>query len=96
MYFILDVSLSFLLTPLREGRHTQPSLEIDLSIISTHAPAGGATNRAKIAVDNGHISTHAPAGGATRAARAWSLPRCISTHAPAGGATVPERQARRP
>ena len=33
--------------------------------ISTHAPAGGATNCTAAPVLHGRISTHAPAGGAT-------------------------------
>ena len=36
---------SFLLTPLREGRHTPDTGDYYISIISTHAPAGGATKR---------------------------------------------------
>ena len=35
----------FLLTPLREGRQLTPSLFHALKLISTHAPAGGATYR---------------------------------------------------
>ena len=34
---------SFLLTPLREGRRTRMDTGFSISIISTHAPAGGAT-----------------------------------------------------
>ena len=34
-------------------------------IISTHAPAGGATAKPGYGVQGHHISTHAPAGGAT-------------------------------
>ena len=34
--------------------------------ISTHAPAGGATDGGSVHRRNRHISTHAPAGGATR------------------------------
>ena len=57
--------LLFLLTPLREGRHRVPcSLLVKLTI-STHAPAGGATNRPPFAFLGLSISTHAPAGGAT-------------------------------
>ena len=57
-------------------------------VISTHAPAGGATlplpQRRRLCC----ISTHAPAGGATFAAMtACTVLVCISTHAPAGGAT---------
>ena len=45
-------------------------------IISTHAPAGGATCRVVLQLIYGIISTHAPAGGATcasRSARAISV-----------------------
>ena len=55
--------------------------------ISTHAPAGGATNDGLREVQGGLISTHAPAGGATNDHRCCKSRRCISTHAPAGGAT---------
>ena len=36
----------FLLTPLREGRHGIALALLDLRVISTHAPAGGATYNA--------------------------------------------------
>ena len=39
----LSVSCSFLLTPLREGRHQEALNQCFRFIISTHAPAGGAT-----------------------------------------------------
>ena len=56
----------FLLTPLREGRRDEAIRVDTLAIISTHAPAGGATiwRDAMYAVKQ--ISTHAPAGGATK------------------------------
>ena len=56
----------FLLTPLREGRPCAASLARIVGFISTHAPAGGATETT-IAYLTGEtdISTHAPAGGAT-------------------------------
>ena len=38
----------FLLTPLREGRHAVIDIALDGDIISTHAPAGGATVAASI------------------------------------------------
>ena len=87
----------FLLTPLREGRRWMLDGTIDIPNISTHAPAGGATETT-IAYLTGEtdISTHAPAGGATSAG---SPPRgrvhAISTHAPAGGATRPVARLRR-
>ena len=57
----------FLLTPLREGRPCAASLARIVGFISTHAPAGGATETT-IAYLTGEtdISTHAPAGGATQ------------------------------
>ena len=58
-------------------------------LISTHAPAGGATEffDADFQICC-HISTHAPAGGATLRAVLKSVTKyTISTHAPAGGAT---------
>ena len=59
---------TFLLTPLREGRravHPYPRRQI---LISTHAPAGGATVRFYRSRRARMISTHAPAGGATNPA----------------------------
>ena len=58
-------------------------------IISTHAPAGGATIYARYSSAGQNISTHAPAGGATSSARILMRLPPISTHAPAGGATLP-------
>ena len=78
----------FLLTPLREGRRKPVTLDAENGIISTHAPAGGATcQRVGSHAGNDIISTHAPAGGATLSTdniKVWLQP--ISTHAPAGGA----------
>ena len=55
----------FLLTPLREGRLLQRDCGRTRSPISTHAPAGGATNKIVLMGRLTRISTHAPAGGAT-------------------------------
>ena len=55
--------------------------------ISTHAPAGGATELFHVAVPAECISTHAPAGGATGGGIIALHVEAISTHAPAGGAT---------
>ena len=56
----------FLLTPLREGRHKGCRYRPDAESISTHAPAGGATEGGGKITDHAVlISTHAPAGGAT-------------------------------
>ena len=56
----------FLLTPLREGRRNAEHIVADLRLISTHAPAGGATYPDYGMADETFISTHAPAGGATQ------------------------------
>ena len=57
-------------------------------MISTHAPAGGATIATEDEQSAYFISTHAPAGGATRFCIAdRQQVSDISTHAPAGGAT---------
>ena len=55
----------FLLTPLREGRRGEPNHYRIFDVISTHAPAGGATADGALASASQIISTHAPAGGAT-------------------------------
>ena len=57
-------------------------------LISTHAPAGGATWFDSQKEARRYISTHAPAGGATKALLETVFGFIISTHAPAGGATV--------
>ena len=58
------------------------------AFISTHAPAGGATDVERVVLSFGRvISTHAPAGGATIPSRVFVSSMGISTHAPAGGAT---------
>ena len=59
-------------------------------IISTHAPARGATSVRDIHMCPCGISTHAPARGATGAADVELMFYDISTHAPARGATKPE------
>ena len=61
----LEVSIVFLLTPLREGRPAEIVAESVYFGISTHAPAGGATWAAMAVAVTYFISTHAPAGGAT-------------------------------
>ena len=58
-------------------------------MISTHAPARGATqNRFFYFKELTQISTHAPARGATVIGDDGSYIRLISTHAPARGATI--------
>ena len=61
----VHVSL-FLLTPLREGRLCAKVKRDHDGIISTHAPAGGATIVMEMLMNGATISTHAPAGGATK------------------------------
>ena len=57
---------AFLLTPLREGRQRHFDLLNIVDLISTHAPAGGATSAFEFHANlHRAISTHAPAGGAT-------------------------------
>ena len=73
------------------GRGDADAMDTDSAVllISTHAPAGGATLGCGLLPLGRKISTHAPAGGATCLAAGCVLrfPQ-ISTHAPAGGATV--------
>ena len=83
---ILDLR-RFLLTPLREGRLINLRDLAVHHVISTHAPAGGATVVAAVAAVRIRISTHAPAGGATARRGRCRRKGQISTHAPAGGAT---------
>ena len=84
----MDSAVQFLLTPLREGRRAAEIPAAARTLISTHAPAGGATCSATVAVAIVlPISTHAPAGGATSSWIICAYRRPISTHAPAGGAT---------
>ena len=67
------IVLPFLLTPLREGRHSFPVSRYSPFAISTHAPAGGATGELANAYKYLRISTHAPAGGATVEKEKWTL-----------------------
>ena len=78
----------FLLTPLREGRRTAPSLCSSPPLYFYSRPCGRGDVLHHRKQDLGSISTHAPAGGATRQCRLRHLGRTISTHAPAGGATA--------
>ena len=64
-------------------------------LISTHAPAGGATSYFQGVTASRLISTHAPAGGATKDQFGMDASLSISTHAPAGGATYEHKQHRR-
>ena len=81
-----EMAKKFLLTPLREGRPTvMDFVAANVSHISTHAPAGGATD----AGDGASywsigISTHAPAGGATPAHMGRSARGCHFYSRPCG------------
>ena len=66
--------LKFLLTPLREGRLVTTKSAHSSLMISTHAPAGGATPLLPDVLADVCISTHAPAGGATSWGRSSGLP----------------------
>ncbi len=74
-------------TPPRGGRHGCKKFVIKDFLISTHAPAWGATHPAKTTVPAQVISTHAPAWGATNDDSKHLRFNYISTHAPAWGAT---------
>ena len=60
-----------------------------VDVISTHAPAWGATKAVLLSFIGDYISTHAPAWGATeKQHKNGERSNDISTHAPAWGATV--------
>ena len=74
--------------PCGRGDGRGPWAGIQPRNISTHAPAGGATDAGRAAAGAPDlISTHAPAGGATALFLNRADDGIISTHAPAGGAT---------
>ena len=58
-------SRNFYSRPCGRGDLEQEGVTMEMKIISTHAPAGGATDSGVTAQLVGNISTHAPAGGAT-------------------------------
>ena len=77
----------FLLTPLREGRrHTPPDIDNNVSI-STHAPAGGATQLPLRFLTSSYYFYSRPCGRGDQKPEVRTIRRYISTHAPAGGAT---------
>ena len=84
----LHVIHLFLLTPLREGRHFAKSLNVNWILISTHAPAGGATYAPDIVLSINELFLLTPLreGRRARDTEVYIKLR-ISTHAPAGGAT---------
>jgi len=57
------------------------------SIVSIHAPAGGATDNTTGFTGRSEVSIHAPAGGATSLRSVKNGRSMVSIHAPAGGAT---------
>ena len=59
----------------------------NVSQVSTHAPARGATVEPQALPPTGRVSTHAPARGATAILTFGSFKTKVSTHAPARGAT---------
>ena len=80
----------FLLTPLREGRHTAAAPVNPTSCISTHAPAGGATRGTSCPCLSLCNFYSRPCGrGDLRDFPVFHVGIAISTHAPAGGATKP-------
>ena len=85
----VGIASGFLLTPLREGRHTLDCPGIASGDISTHAPTRGATRgNSCLPAMREKISTHAPTRGATFILAKNFLPTIeISTHAPTRGAT---------
>ena len=60
-------------------------------IVSIHAPARGATPRARASCAGAWVSIHAPARGATRRKRYATGAVSVSIHAPARGATFKKR-----
>ena len=79
----------FLLTPLREGRHTAAAPVNPTSCISTHAPAGGATRGTSCPCLSLCNFYSRPCGrGDLRDFPVFHVGIAISTHAPAGGATL--------
>ena len=67
--------ITFLLAPLREGRHAARLDEDQAVDISTHAPTRGATNVRLPSAVLSEISTHAPTRGATRRPGTCCTPR---------------------
>ena len=79
---------SFLLTPLREGRRRGAQPNGRAGVISTHAPAGGATLVPLILRPSApFLLTPLREGRPVLLCRRVNNVKPISTHAPAGGAT---------
>ena len=83
-------TVTFLLTPLREGRHAVIGIALDGDIISTHAPAGGATpaGRSRCRPEASYFYSRPCGRGDATAQESTGFWMSISTHAPAGGATL--------
>ncbi len=82
-----SASALFQSTPPRGGRPSS-ALHLLIAPVSIHAPAWGATHRARGHALHGAVSIHAPAWGATAdgSVKSSFLPG-VSIHAPAWGAT---------
>ena len=78
----------FLLTPLREGRPPPFIRRQRASVISTHAPAGGATFSTRRRRRSLRYFYSRPCGRGDLRLVALGRDGVISTHAPAGGATA--------
>ena len=87
---VAEAVKKFLLTPLREGRHDELNPLERAAVISTHAPAGGATKGAlRPRGGLGEDFYSRPCGrGDARYTTMIMAQNPISTHAPAGGATT--------
>ena len=87
LHFAIMPSAEFLLTPLREGRPGFRNDKRARSIISTHAPAGGAT-ALRMLPSTALIFLLTPLReGRQKRKQKRLAEQIISTHAPAGGAT---------
>ena len=84
----------FLLTPLREGRRRWGTTGKLKAIISTHAPAGGATDELLRPRKEEKYFYSRPCGRGDAWDRFREPKLRISTHAPAGGATLTRRRSR--
>ena len=70
------------------GRDLMTGSQMLEQIVSTHAPAWGATPGPRRSGEVEGVSTHAPAWGATAANPLCERHLKVSTHAPAWGATT--------
>ena len=79
----------FLLTPLREGRLAAVCAKFPRYSISTHAPAGGATEQQHVCGSDVLFLLTPLREGRPGSGSMTCMYESISTHAPAGGATTP-------